>query len=424
MDNNKIRTVVLTLLILLSFFLSGQIIYTDESEEVEEAITQTTAPQPINFDREITSVFGPSQVILREEGRALSLNPDDIFSIFNDAESELSYSTLSPVEEFDIRELLLQNSITLFFKEKIPFGVYSSTFEDFPEEYEEESFDMVYVPIDDSNRVFFINVEDNTAYLSQLVDVSSHYLAYVLKDENIQTREEQLFYLTGRPFYLPAEEVHVPHRDFLVEQLPNSFFVDILFEDTYSVEVRHFEDTVRYTDYYSELYINEVTNNLNYNRQSTSSPETSMSSILERSYRTLLQVENWLQPVRFENYNGEEGIASFRRYVQGYPVMGANGEGRIEIGVYNNTLYHLALSLNVAQTPIDLQETPDIKTLESGYQIIDVLENADVEASLINEIKIGLTWEYSEESDRVVHFIPEWYIDYDGEWYVLEDFIN
>ncbi len=424
MNKDKINILILALLILVSFFLSWRIVYTDESEELEEANTQTVAPQAVTFDREITSVFAPSQVILREEDHALSLNPDDVFSIFNESERELSYSSLMLTEDFDLREAMTQSSITLFFEEKIPFDLYSDVFDDFPGEYAEETFDMIFIPIDDSNRVFFVDLEDSTAYLTQLEDVSSHYLAYVLKDESIQTRVEQLFYITGRPFYLPVEEVNVPHRDFLVEQLPNSFFVDILFEDTYGVEVRHFEDTVRYTDYYSELYINEVTHILTYNRQSASSPETSMNSILERSYRTLLQVENWLQPVRFENYDEEERIATFRRYVQGYPVMGDEGEGRIEIGVHNKTLYHLALSLNVAQTPIDLQETPELKTLENGYQIIDILENVDLEASLINEIRIGLSWEYSEESDRIVHFVPEWYVDYNGGWYALGDFIN
>lgn len=419
------RTLFLTILILLSFFLSWNIIYTDENEQVEEeAITQTTAPQPVTFERELASVFGPSQVILREENQSLSLNPDEVFLMFQESDSELSFSTLSLAENINIRNLMVTDSLAFFFDEKMPFNIFSRAFSDLPSEYGEVTFDIMFIPVDDSNRVYFINFEDSTVYLSQLENVSSHYIAHVLRDQEINTRVEQLFYIAGRPFYLPAEEVNVPYRDFLIEQLPNSFFVDILFEDTYDVEVRYFEDSVRYTDYYSELYIDEVTNILTYNRQSVSNGETSVSSILERSYRTLLQVENWLQPVRFENYNLDNGIATFRRYVQGYPVMGDNGEGRIEIGAFNNRLYHLALSLNIAQTPIDLQETDEIRVLESGYQIVDVLENAELDASLIDEIRIGLRWEYSDESSRVVHFIPEWYINYNGEWYILEEFKN
>lgn len=424
MDKDRIRTVFLGILILLSFFLSWSIIYTDESEELEEAVTQTSVTQPITFDREITSVFGPSQVIRREEERALSLNPDDIFSLLNSSDEQLSFTSLLPTDSRDIRELMPRDSINFFFEEKIPFEIYSRLFTELPDEYEEATFDLIFIPIDDTNRVFFIDLEDNAMYLSQLEDLSAHYLAYMLRDETINTRVEQLFYISGRPFYLPSEEVNVPYRDFLVERLPNNFFVDILFEDTYDVEVRYFEDSVRYTDYYSELYINEVTSILSYNRQSVSNAEADLSSTLERSYRSLLQVENWLQPVRFENYNEENGTANFRRYVQGYPVMGSEGEGKIEIGVFNNRLYHLSLSLNVAQTPIDLTETADIKVLESGYEVINILEQADLDANLIHEIRIGLTWEYSDESARVVHFIPDWYIKYNGEWYLLEEFTN
>lgn len=65
--------------------------------------------------------------------------------------------------------------------------------------------------------------------------------------------------------------------------------------------------------------------------------------------------------------------------------------------------------LTIAQTPIAATEDNYSKTMQSGDELLAILEEANVNFSdIISSIRMGYLIEDSEESERVEHYNPTW----------------
>ena len=76
----------------------------------------------------------------------------------------------------------------------------------------------------------------------------------------------------------------------------------------------------------------------------------------------------------------------------------------------------------VAQTPISDQETK--KVLHSMDELTALLTSSGHSLDDVDDIKVGYTWNYSDESNQVVTLEPSWYIKVNGNWMSIQTLIS
>lgn len=426
MDKLSLRRLFLVLLIVVSFFFT-YLIFTQENFSVaeEEAATSTSSPtNNISLGNRANSVFGPSRIIKYAEDDIEMINP---YLIENNEAVEsfggLDYGEPEYFTNVNIQEIIglaaSQPSYIYSYDQSVAYGIFNSIFSSFPEELSNMTFDYVVFPLFQGEAYFYNSRSQDTyvvSYEGDLDDViqgwvDEYDLPLIPVDENV---------LGNKVFYLPEEQRVVAHKSYLLNRLPNSLFVDILFDNPEDVNVRSSEEGVRYNDYYSELFISSETNSVVYNREQYNDSGQEIQTLIEEGYDVMSRLENWPDGVHLSDVDYENQRIFFRRYLDGLPLFAENYEDGITIEFSGETLIGLSVNMNIAQIPIDPADGVIEKTLPNGETVINIILSEVQDPSAVENIRIGYEWLYNEETRRVAQFVPYWFYRYEGTWHKIE----
>lgn len=414
-----IRKVVLTLLILLSLYLSG-IIWRNPGDYNDNANEKDNTPRTsVTFNRNISQVFGPSSIVLHDEGSSQLTNRSKTLSSLNKMLDEWQLSNLSDpaaLKKADYRERLTQSgdTIELIFPGNIPFGLYEKFFDFLPNDIQNRTFNRVYFSVSNPTEAYFYNTDSGTFYQAEVEQDDEKDLRELTKSIPEEAYSVKSYEVNGDIVYLPVKEINVPYYSYMVEQQPHSLFIERLFEDTSEVQTIRKDQLIRYFDYFSELSIDEETNILTYHRSRTSGDEMSLPDRFKDSFNELLLYENWPNDVFYTKFSSVTNEISFRRYLKDLPIFGDVKHGVTFIGTTETGLTSLQVPLIVAQTPISNEE--EDKKMLSGDELMSRLQSVGYGSHEVSNITLGFTWKSNKQSARVVNFEPEWYVELHGNW--------
>lgn len=427
MKKDLIIKVVLVALIVLSLFLTFMI-WTMPSQFNEETNESQGTTSAVTIARDISQVFGPTQVVLHKNGEINVFTQTEIVTAITREFTKWKIDTIEePIEltNEEYEEKLSQtNALEMVFVENISFGIFPDLFNDLAGEYQDRSFNRMYFSKDNLNQIYFYNTHSKLFYsetiegidqskIDKLVEegIDKSYLAKAVLDE-------------GKQVYTSTQEIELPYLSYLVERQTNQLFIERLFDDTSEVRENsaNDEDIVSYNDYVSELQISENTDILTYYRNRNAENKLSITETLKVSYNELIQYENWASDVHYFDYNDSTREVTYRRYIAGFPVFSEFSDyGTTHITVFEDGLSRLQVPLVIAQTPIsDVEEQ---KTLQSGVSMLESLSVSGYTSDEIDDIKIGYTWINSTESDRVINLEPNWYIKINGKWQLAQSLL-
>lgn len=417
---------LMILLIVLSLFLTWAI-WTMPGQYGEQTSSDQKKTSSVTISRQLARVFGPSQVVLHESDTAEITTNRDVLSAFTKAFNSWKLDSLDdPIEltpdEYQAELNHSGNEIELLYFESIPFGVLSNLFANLPGEYQDQTFDRVYLSQSDPDTLYFYNTETKLLYTSTLENVDQIQLSESIHRKDVTYRPVTTVKVADKMIYLPLSSLKLPYLTYMVERQPNSLFIERLFDDTSEVRENRSENAVQYIDYISEMRVNEKTNILNYYRNRNSGDTLSLTRTLMDSFNELMRFENWSDEIHYFDYNHQSNEVTYRRYIEGFPVFSLTGYGATYITVVREGLSQLQVPLVVAQTPIS--DEGKEKELLSGDELLDTLINYGYAIEKIDDIKIGYTWTNSSESDRVINLEPSWYIYKNGNWTSLQDLIQ
>src|SRR5690625_702044 len=427
MNWKTIRVVTLSGLILLSLFLSWRIWTAGESDGVNQTPVRTATPT-VTFERSKAHVFGPVQIIVHEnQGKRGSTN----LKMLSYIEEEFQGWQVTYMEEpVQISNDAYQDvmsrrpGVELIFEGRIPFGLYEDVFTQLPGEYSERTFNRAFIPLDNPMKIYFYDSITHLFYDMNTEGITEEDVAVFAYNEEADYSSVEAVKVKDKHIYLPTGTIDVPYRDYLIERLPNSLFVNSFFQETSEVDVRRDENVTRYLDYISELRINEDHHLLTYRKQPSTEQPTSLVNRLNSGFDQLFQYEKWTEEIHYHEFNPETRTITFRRYLGGLPVFGYFDYGDVQIRTRENELTYLRMPLEVVQTPIASVNEDQTITLESGPQVIAQIVANGLNLEDIENIRIGLNWERSEESSQVVRFNPNWYVLENGQWLEIDRYIT
>ena len=337
-----IRKIVLAFLIVLSLVLTVQLWRNPGGYVVQTDNKETPIVSSVTFDRQLAIVFGPTEVAEHtNQGTFVTKNNkvlDSLFTIFRNFEVNDIADPITLNSESYIDMVNQTGNIELIFSSSIPFGLYQESFSFLPREYENRTFNRMYLSVNNPGVIYFYNTRSMLFYEAEMSNVDMNLLTTVLEENKSSQIEVESVSVKEHITYLPVDTLELPVLNYLVEEQPNSLFIERLFDDTSEIQTIINDNVSRYYDYFSELSIDNQKDILTYTRPQVGNDNVSLSNRALTSFNKLIQYEHWPNELYFYGYSSVSNEVEFRRYIKGYPIFGTPDYGGTFISVSDNNV--------------------------------------------------------------------------------------
>lgn len=412
-------------LVAISLFLTVRILSTPSTVGLSQN-SATSVSANLTNTKKVEDVFAPIRMIVHTDKRMYLTQMPEIMRSVNELLSESVFNGIEGVSTYtkeDYNALILSpTQLEIRFAEEVPLELLSRYFTNLQEDYYGESIgriifnsneeDLVYLLNDETKQVFTVSRPANL--LQSLVELyEGQKEAYA----EVESYETELAIS-----YLPIEAITIQKLVYLVEKPSNSYFIDLLFDDTTDLKDNGSDEFVSYSDNISELSIEKETGQLSYYRNILDAEDLPDYRLIRDSFHEIKMLDNWTNPFYFYGFDEESDNVYYRRYVNGYPIFGEVDYGLTRIHMSGSTMTELQFLTQVIQTP--LTDRGEDITLLSGQDLLAALNAGGYSSQEIQMIVLGYDWTFSEESNRLVNLTPKWFIKIDGAWKALDQWVG
>lgn len=412
-------------LVAISLFLTVRILSTPSTVGLSQN-SATSVSANLTNTKKVEDVFAPIRMIVHTDKRMYLTQMPEIMRSVNELLSESVFNGIEGVSTYtkeDYDALILSpTQLEIRFAEEVPLELLSRYFTNLQEDYYGESIgriifnsneeDLVYLLNDETKQVFTVSRPANL--LQSLVELyEGQKEAYA----EVESYETELAIS-----YLPIEAITIQKLVYLVEKPSNSYFIDLLFDDTTDLKDNGSDEFVSYSDNISELSIEKETGQLSYYRNILDAEDLPDYRLIRDSFHEIKMLDNWTNPFYFYGFDEESDNVYYRRYVNGYPIFGEVDYGLTRIHMSGSTMTELQFLTQVIQTP--LTDRGEDITLLSGQNLLAALNAGGYSSQEIQMIVLGYDWTFSEESNRLVNLTPKWFIKIDGAWKALDQWVG
>lgn len=436
-NRDQIRNIVLVTLVVLSFILSYYIWTAGRNMAEEETATGTVRSNISYTTHNVSETFRPTSIALHGQTSRGTVLAGKTYPLLDLLEERFSVQDLEQINSTQIISnesyyYILQDGewLEFIYDEGIPLGLVSQKFDNLPQELATQFFDRITINLNNRQTVYFYSMEQEVLFEASTIDEIELELEQFSDSEAINYSSAIPVFLENKSIYLPSSPTTIPYKSYVIDQLPNATYISNFFLDTSLVDVRTTEDVTRYIDLTKEVSINQNTYTLQYLRQNLDAGQLTPTNRFLRSFEQIERFENWSETLILADYDENTHMISFRREVDGIPVFSKQDyESVSEVNLVESGLTHMKLPIRFINTPISIPTQEDeltSKELISGTEVMQLINTTLTaeERTHIDDIKIGYTWQESEEDSQVVNFEPNWYVLNNGSWSLLDNFLE
>ena len=416
---------VLYTLVAVSLFLTVRILSTPSAIGLGQNSTTSVSANLTNT-KKIEDVFAPIRMIVHTDKRIyLTQNPE----IMKSVNELLGESVLEGIEgvstytQVDYDALILSPSqVEIRFAEEVPLELLSRYFTNLQEDYYDNGIDRIILNSKEGDPVYLLNDETKQVFTTARPENLLQPLVDLYEGQKEAYMEVESYQSESAISYLPKEAITVQKLVYLVEKPSNSYFIDLLFDDTTDLKDNGSDEFVSYSDNISELSIDKETGQLSYYRNILDAEELPDYRLIRDSFHEIKMLDNWTNPFYFYGFDEETDNVYYRRYVNGYPIFGEVDYGLTRIHMSGSSMTELQFLTQVIQTP--LTDRGEDVALLSGKDLLAALDAGGYSSQEIQMIALGYDWTFSEESNRLVNLTPKWFIQINGVWKSLDQWIG
>ncbi|MDB6352656.1 two-component system activity regulator YycH [Trichococcus sp. K1Tr] len=412
-------------LVAISLFLTVRILSTPSTVGLSQNSTTSVSANLTNT-KKIEDVFAPIRMIVHTDKRIyLTQNPEIMKSV-NELLGESLLDGIEGVstytqEEFDAL-ILAPTQLEIRFAEEVPLELLSRYFTNLQEDYYDDTIDRIILNSKEEDPVYLLNDETKQVFTAARPDNVLQPLVDLYEGQKDAYMEVESYESESAISYLPKEAITIQKLVYLVEKPSNSYFIDLLFNDTTDLKDNGNDEFVSYSDNISELSIHKETGQLSYYRNILDAEELPDYRLIRDSFHEIKMLDNWTNPFYFYGFDEGTDNVYYRRYVNGYPIFGEVDYGLTRIHMSGSSMTELQFLTQVIQTP--LTDRREDVTLLSGTDLLAALDAGGYSSQEIQMIALGYDWTFSEESNRLVNLTPKWFIQIDGSWKSLDQWIG
>ena len=416
---------VLYTLVAVSLFLTVRILSTPSASGLGQNSTPSVSANLTNT-KKIEDVFAPIRMIVHTDKRLYLTQTPEIMQSVNELLGESLLDGIEDVstytqEEFDAL-ILSPTQVEIRFAEAVPLELLSRYFTNLQEDYYDDGIDRIIFNSKEEDPIYLLNDETKQVFTVARPDNVLQPLVDLYEGQKDAYMEVESYESESAISYLPTEAITVQKLVYLVEKPSNSYFIDLLFDDTTDLKDNGSDEFVSYSDNISELSIEKTTGQLSYYRNILDAEELPDYRLIRDSFHEIKMLDNWTNPFYFYGFDEETDNVYYRRYVNGYPIFGEVDYGLTRIHMSGSSMTELQFLTQVIQTP--LTDRGEDVALLSGKDLLAALDAGGYSSQEIQMIALGYDWTFSEESNRLVNLTPKWFIQINGVWKSLDQWIG
>ena len=412
-------------LVAISLFLTVRILSTPSTVGLSQNSTTSVSANLTNT-KKVEDVFAPIRMIVHTDKRIYLTQEPEIMQSVNELLSESVFDGIEGVSTYtqeDYDALILSpTQLEIRFAEEVPLELLSRYFTNLQEEYYDEGVDRIIFNSKEEDPVYLLNDETKQVFTVARPANLLQSLAELYESQKEAYMEVESYQSESSISYLPTEAITIEKLVYLVEKPSNSYFIDLLFDDTTDLKDNGSDAFVSYSDNISELSIDKETGQLSYYRNILDAEDLPEYRLIRDSFHEIKMLDNWTNPFYFYGFDKENDNVYYRRYVNGYPIFGEVDYGLTRIRMSGSSMTELQFLTQVIQTP--LTDRGEDVTLLSGQDLLAALNAGGYSSQEIQMIALGYDWTFSEESNRLVNLTPKWFIKIDGVWKALDQWIG
>ena len=412
-------------LVAISLFLTVRILSTPSTVGLSQNSTTSVSANLTNT-KKVEDVFAPIRMIIHTDKRIYLTQEPEIMQSVNELLSESVFDGIEGVSTYtqeDYDALILSpTQLEIRFAEEVPLELLSRYFTNLQEEYYDEGVDRIIFNSKEEDPVYLLNDETKQVFTVARPANLLQSLAELYESQKEAYAEVESYETELAISYLPIEAITIQKLIYLVEKPSNSYFIDLLFDDTTDLKDNGSDEFVSYSDNISELSIDKETGQLSYYRNILDAEDLPDYRLIRDSFHEIKMLDNWTNPFYFYGFDKESDNVYYRRYVNGYPIFGEVDYGLTRIRMSGSSMTELQFLTQVIQTP--LTDRGEDVTLLSGQDLLAALNAGGYSSQEIQMIALGYDWTFSEESNRLVNLTPKWFIKIDGVWKALDQWIG
>ena len=412
-------------LVAISLFLTVRILSTPSTVGLSQN-SATSVSANLTNTKKVEDVFAPIRMIVHTDKRMYLTQMPEIMRSVNELLSESVFNGIEGVstytkEEYDAL-ILSPTQLEIRFAEEVPLELLSRYFTNLQEDYYGESIGRIIFNSKEEDPVYLLNDETKQVFTVARPANLLQSLAELYESQKEAYAEVESYETELAISYLPIEAITIQKLVYLVEKPSNSYFIDLLFDDTTDLKDNGSDEFVSYSDNISELSIDKETGQLSYYRNILDAEDLPDYRLIRDSFHEIKMLDNWTNPFYFYGFDEETDNVYSRRYVNGYPIFGEVDYGLTRIRMSGSSMTELQFLTQVIQTP--LTDRGEDVTLLSGQDLLAALNAGGYSSQEIQMIALGYDWTFSEESNRLVNLTPKWFIKIDGVWKALDQWIG
>ncbi|MFZ2262736.1 MAG: two-component system activity regulator YycH [Trichococcus flocculiformis] len=412
-------------LVAISLFLTVRILSTPSTVGLSQN-SATSVSANLTNTKKVEDVFAPIRMIVHTDKRMYLTQMPEIMRSVNELLSESVFNGIEGVstytkEEYDAL-ILSPTQLEIRFAEEVPLELLSRYFTNLQEDYYGESIGRIIFNSKEEDPVYLLNDETKQVFTVARPANLLQSLAELYESQKEAYAEVESYETELAISYLPIEAITIQKLIYLVENPSNSYFIDLLFDDTTDLKDNGSDEFVSYSDNISELSIDKETGQLSYYRNILDAEDLPDYRLIRDSFHEIKMLDNWTNPFYFYGFDKENDNVYYRRYVNGYPIFGEVDYGLTRIRMSGSSMTELQFLTQVIQTP--LTDRGEDVTLLSGQDLLAALNAGGYSSQEIQMIALGYDWTFSEESNRLVNLTPKWFIKIDGVWKALDQWIG
>ncbi|MBC6316143.1 YycH family regulatory protein [Listeria grandensis] len=423
MKGTKIRGIILTVLVVISVFLSYSLWKVQPDYEVID--NETVKKEQIAKLRQPEQVFRPTAVYLHQnESNYVTQNLTMINALVK-AGTTFDFSELVRTDKMNAsyQEMMHQDdSVELVFPNAVPLSIYSQVFRLKGDNFDLNSFNRITFNLTKSENglfsVYFGNDSNEQIYQGSVQQDQVNMLKQILTEQKTVLAPVDEVYKNKQYLFLSNAPVKLRQQQYVIETIDIGLFKNALFGDGSKVKGQDNS----FTNGSSSMTINPDAKVLTYvdpaqERRDTSQLSSAMKSEqIQASFNFINDHWGWTGNYYYSGYAADNSTTAFSLFVQGLPVFNDDGMSQILVSEGTESVYKY-------QRPffkLGAQITTESKevTLPSSVSVYENLIKT-VEPNDIQMIVPGYVMGYEQNNNsynRVVELKPAWFYKYNGTW--------
>lgn len=340
---------------------------------------------------------------------------------------KITKETFRSQEEY-LKFLNMNDSYSLNYSAPVTLGLFKNHMKSMTKSDANYAFSRILVPLNRRGVIYFMDDHSLNVYTARINVQAIGKMSSLITRRDIKMVRVEYRLFNGHITKYFLQPIEVPKSSYLINRENTGLFVTRLIgsNENSSVTTREQKKQTIYTDDAGQRMViknhNGYVSYTNYAKEIAEARHRSLYDSLNLSFDRLKLLDVALDDVRYSEFDFQSKNATYRSYINGFPIISADEYGSYQVQITDSGNQHLVFSLYTLQVPVpaDLNAVQ----LPNTDDVMESLKQSGIDMQKINNVQIGYRESKNESSALVIDLTPTYFVKYNNVWIDYRDLVH